>query len=65
MAGGVDLFLIGSELRGYVSEARFNPIYDLGRNCYGVLEFDGNKPELECELDCHLRARQEDANIIA
>jgi hypothetical protein len=20
----------------------FNPIYDLRRNCYGVLEFDGN-----------------------
>ena len=33
----------------------FNPLYDLRRNSYGVLEFDGNKPELEREFDCYLR----------
>ena len=44
---------------------KFNPIYDLRRNTCGVLEFDGNKPDLERAFDCYLRSRQEDANIVA
>lgn len=57
--------------RGYLCrwkmflQHRFNPIYDLRRNTCGVLEFDGNKPDLERAFDCYLRSRQEDANIIA
>ncbi len=57
--------------RGYISrwvcfvKHGFNPLADLRRNSFGVLEFDGNKPELEREFDCYLRSRQEDANIIA
>ncbi len=43
----------------------FDPISDLRRNTWGVLEFDGNKPALEREFDCYHRSRQEDANIIA
>ncbi|MCI0600447.1 MAG: hypothetical protein L0Y60_13160, partial [Beijerinckiaceae bacterium] len=43
----------------------FDPMSDLRRNTWGVLEFDGNKPELEREFDCYLRSRQEDANIVA
>jgi hypothetical protein len=57
--------------RGYLSrwdiflQHKFNPIYDLRRNSWGVLEFDGNKPDLERAFDCYLRSRQEDANVIA
>jgi hypothetical protein len=57
--------------RGYISrwacfvKHGFNPLEDLRRNSFGVLEFDGNKPELEREFDLYLRSRQEDANIIA
>jgi hypothetical protein len=43
----------------------FNPIMDLRRNSFGVLEFDVNKAELEREFDCYLRSGQEDGNIIA
>ena len=49
---------------GLLRQARFNPLEDLRRNSFGVLEFDGNKPELEREFDRYLRSRQEDANII-
>lgn len=42
----------------------FNPDTDLKRNSYGVLEWAGNKPELEREWDLYLRARNEDANVI-
>ena len=33
----------------------FDPITDLKRNTWGVLEFAGNKPELEHEWDQYLR----------
>ena len=40
----------------------FDPIADLKRNIWGVLEFAGNKPALERERDQYLRARHEDDN---
>ena len=40
----------------------FDPDTDLKRNSYGVLEWSGNKPELEREWDLYLRARREDDN---
>jgi hypothetical protein len=42
----------------------FDPDTDLKRNSYGVLEWAGNKPELEREWDLYLRARREDDNCI-
>jgi hypothetical protein len=54
--------------RGYLSRwgllARhgFDPDTDLKRNTSGVLEWAGNKPELEREWDLYLRSRREDAN---
>jgi hypothetical protein len=45
-------------------EHQFNPLADLKRNSYGVLEFSGNKPELERMFDNYLRDREEDSNII-
>jgi hypothetical protein len=56
--------------RAYVShwnmfiEHQFNPHPDLKRNSYGVLEFSGNKPDLERMFDNYLRDREEDSNII-
>jgi hypothetical protein len=55
--------------RAYVSwnmfiEHQFNPHADLKRNSYGVLEFSGNKPDLERMFDNYLRDREEDSNII-
>lgn len=41
---------------------RFDPTVDLKRNTWGVLEFAGNKPELEREWDQYLRMRWEDDN---
>ncbi len=43
----------------------FDPITDLKRNTWGVLEFAGNKPALEHEWDQYLRMRREDDNAIA
>jgi hypothetical protein len=40
----------------------FDPITDLKRNTWGVLEFAGNKPGLEHEWDQYLRMRWEDDN---
>ena len=40
----------------------FDPDTDLKRNSHGVLEFAGNKPELEREWDAYLRRRREDDN---
>ena len=40
----------------------FDPDTDLKRNSYGVLEWAGNKPELERIWDGYLRSRKEDAN---
>jgi hypothetical protein len=57
--------------RGYLTrwgifiEHQFDPFTDLKRNSFGVLEFSGNKPELERMFDNYLRSRQEDANVIA
>lgn len=54
--------------RAYVSRwdmfvrHNFNPDTDLKRNSYGVLEFTGNKPELEREFEQYLRSREEDAS---
>jgi hypothetical protein len=43
---------------------RFNPLIDLKRNSYGVLEFSGAKPDLEREFDRYLRSRFEDSNML-
>jgi hypothetical protein len=40
----------------------FNPDTDLKRNTWGVLEWAGNKPELEREWMLYLRSRAEDDN---
>jgi hypothetical protein len=40
----------------------FDPDTDLKRNTHGVLEWAGNKPELEREWDLYLRSRREDDN---
>lgn len=54
--------------RGYLSRWAmferhgFDPDTDLKRNTAGVLEWAGNKPELEREWDLYLRSRREDAN---
>ncbi|MGH6794449.1 MAG: hypothetical protein ACREDD_09010 [Methylocella sp.] len=56
--------------RAYISrwdmfiKNQFNPQADLKRNSYGVLEFSGNKPDLERMFDNYLRDREEDSNII-
>jgi len=42
----------------------FDPVHDVKRNTYGVLEFAGNKPKLEQEWDRYLRARNEDINSL-
>jgi hypothetical protein len=42
----------------------FDPHVDLKRNTYGVLEFAGNKPDLERAFDRYLRAREEDVNTL-
>lgn len=41
----------------------FDPDEDLKRNSYGMLEWSGNKPELEREWDLYLRSRCEDDNF--
>jgi hypothetical protein len=41
---------------------RFDPVEDLKRNVWGVLELAGNKPELRHDMDMYFRARNEDAN---
>lgn len=41
----------------------FNPITDLKKNQYGVIEWSGNKPELERLWDNYMRERQEDCNV--
>jgi hypothetical protein len=56
------------EDRGYKSrwdmflKYDFDPLKDIKRNTYGVLEFAGNKPELEREWELYLKARNEDIN---
>jgi hypothetical protein len=56
--------------RGYQSrwsmflDHGFDPATDLKRNSYGVLEFAGNKPDLERTFDRYLRSREEDVNTL-
>jgi hypothetical protein len=56
--------------RGYESRWRmfldhgFDPLTDLKRNTNGVIEFAGNKPNLERAFDRYLRAREEDVNTL-
>ena len=40
----------------------FDPNTDLKKNTYGVIEFSGNKPELEREWAIYLSTRNEDTN---
>jgi hypothetical protein len=47
---------------GFIAQ-NFDPVADLKRNSYGVLEFSGNKPDLERMFDNYLRDREEDSNI--
>lgn len=42
----------------------FDPYRDLKKNTYGVIEFAGNKPQLELDFNNYLRDRHEDSNII-
>ena len=42
----------------------FDPLTDLKRNTHGVIEFAGNKPDLERSFDRYLRSRAEDANTL-
>jgi len=56
--------------RGYLSRwgmftrHGFDPDTDLKRNTFGILEWAGNKPELEREWDLYLRSRNEDINAL-
>jgi hypothetical protein len=56
--------------RGYQSrwkmflDSAFDPATDLKRNTYGVVEFAGNKPDLERAFDRYLRSREEDVNTL-
>lgn len=42
----------------------FDPVLDLKRNTYGVIEFSGRNGELEREWDLYLRSRREDDNCL-
>lgn len=42
----------------------FDPITDLKYNSFRVIEFAGNKPELERDFDRYLRSRHEDVNTL-
>jgi hypothetical protein len=56
--------------RGYLSRwdmfmrHDFDPDADLKRNTHGVIEWSGNKPDLEREFDLYLRSRREDDNTV-
>jgi hypothetical protein len=43
-------------------ENNFDPVIDLKRNTYGVIELAGNKPQLRHDIDRYFRSRNEDAN---
>ena len=43
---------------------KFNPITDLKRNVFGVVELSGNKPAMARDFDRYFRQRDEDANIL-
>jgi hypothetical protein len=42
---------------------QFNPMADLKRNTYGVLELAGNKSGLSHDVDLYFRQRNEDGNV--
>jgi hypothetical protein len=42
----------------------FDPGADLKRNTWRVIEFAGNKPDLERDFDNYLRSREEDVNTL-
>jgi hypothetical protein len=50
--------------RRFVNGHGFDPDTDLKRNSWGILEWAGNKPELEREWDLYLRSRAEDENCL-
>lgn len=43
---------------------QFDPLHDLKRNTWGVVELAGNKPEFAHDLDRYMRQRNEDANAM-
>jgi len=43
---------------------QFDPIADLKRNTFGVIEFAGNKPDLELDFDRYLRRGMRDVNTL-
>ena len=47
-----------------IVDNKFDPVTDLKKNSYGVLELSGNKPELAHDLDLYFRQRNEDGNVI-
>jgi hypothetical protein len=55
--------------RGYISRwdmflrHNFDPLTDLKRNSWGVIEFSGKNPELQREFEVYLRSRLEDGNL--
>ena len=56
----------GYETRwGMFIEHEFNPHRDLKRDTHGVLEFAGNKPDLERSFDRYMRSREEDVNTLS
>jgi hypothetical protein len=69
--GGIEhLFHGRKQDRAYVGrwemfvQHDFDPIEDLKRNTFGVLEFSGAKPDLERAFDRYLRSRNEDVNAL-
>ncbi len=42
----------------------FDPVTDLKRNVWGVLELAGNKPELRRDIEHYMRCRDEDGPTI-
>ena len=72
LPGTIEHYWHGSkDKRAYVSrwdilaKHQFDPMTDLKKNSYGVLELSGNKPELAHDIDVYFRSRDEDANTIS
>lgn len=42
----------------------YNPVTDIKKNMYGVIELAGNKPEMEQDFDRYFRQRFEDSNCL-
>lgn len=71
VAGRIEHFFHGDkEKRMYhdrwqiLIKHKFNPLTDIRKNMYGVIELAGNKPEMEMDFDRYFRQRDEDANIL-